>query len=118
MWTDGWFTGGFFESLKYRFDAAVPQLNNTYVYYFSHKSTASFSASTKFYGTSHVDDLIPLFSLRKLYFFSSMPTVHDMQLSKTMITLWINFATTGYVFVLAHAKVFILDNKISCFQFF
>lgn len=92
MWTDGWFIG-LFESLKNRFQFG--EMNNTYVYYFSHKSTASFSAATTFLGTSHVDDLIPLFSIRKVYFFSSIPTSHDNELRKTMTALWFNFAKTG-----------------------
>ncbi|XP_070491172.1 juvenile hormone esterase-like isoform X2 [Chironomus tepperi] len=92
LWTDGWFIG-MFESLKNRFEQGGN--DNTYVFYFTHKSTASFSQSKDFHGTCHVDDLIPLFSLRKSYYYSSVPTQHDKDLTRVMTAMWVNFARTG-----------------------
>jgi carboxylesterase type B len=92
MWTDGWFIG-IFESLKYRFASGVR--DNTFIYHFSHRTTASFSQARDFLGTCHVDDLVPLFSLRKSYYYSSVPTRHDRELTEKMTKMWTNFATFG-----------------------
>ncbi|KAG5668734.1 hypothetical protein PVAND_016661 [Polypedilum vanderplanki] len=92
MWTDGWFIG-IFESLKYRFENGAR--DNTFIFHFTHKSTASFSMANNFLGTCHVDDLIPLFQLRKSFYYSSVPTRHDKELTEKMTKMWTNFATFG-----------------------
>ncbi|XP_037029459.1 esterase FE4-like [Bradysia coprophila] len=69
--------------------------SSTYLYLFTHKGTASFSRTTRYQGTSHADDLIPLFPLRKTVFYSSIPTNEDRELIEVMPLLWTNFAKFG-----------------------
>lgn len=45
------------------------------------------------WGISHCDDLLYLFSSKKL--FPQLSTPNDQQMSKTMIQMWVNFATNG-----------------------
>jgi carboxylesterase type B len=92
MWTDGWFIG-FTEALKQRFSYGAK--GNTFVYRYSHKGSASYSVTSRFYGTSHVDDLIPFFGMNKNIFISSIPTQEDRELERVLPELWINFAKTG-----------------------
>lgn len=68
---------------------------NTYIYLYTHKGTSSFGTSTDFLGTSHIDDLIPLFPLRKTAFYSTVPSDHDRDLIRLMSMMWTNFARTG-----------------------
>lgn len=70
---------------------------NTFVYLFTHKGSASFSTVSQYYGTSHVDDLIPFFGMNKNIFISSIPTKHDRELEEYLPEMWVNFAKTGYV---------------------
>lgn len=94
LFTDGGFIG-IVETIKHRLSYSNHQ--STYVYLFTHKGTASFSTATEFYGTSHADDLIPLFPMRKSAFYSAIPTDQDIELTKAMSLMWTNFARTGLV---------------------
>lgn len=71
--------------------------SNTYLYLFTHKGTASFSRTARYHGTSHADDLIPLFPLRKTAFYSSIPSNQDRELIEVMNRMWTNFAIFGYL---------------------
>jgi len=68
---------------------------STYLYLFTHKGKASFSRTSTYLGTSHADDLIPLFPLRKTVFFSSIPSSQDRELTEVMNLMWTNFARFG-----------------------
>lgn len=74
-------------------------LDNTFVYLYSHKGGASFTeipGRQKYLGTSHMDELLNLFPLYKSkQFYSSVPTDFDRALQKIMPNLWVNFARTG-----------------------
>ncbi|CAO1442227.1 unnamed protein product, partial [Diamesa serratosioi] len=100
MYSDGWFIAGMMDNLEYRLKNN--QRDNTYVYLFSHKGTASWTEKVKGgaendYGTSHADDLLYMFPMRKEVstYFNSIPTEQDIQLTKTLVELWVNFAYTG-----------------------
>lgn len=60
---------------------------------------SSFSTASEFFGTSHADDLLSLFPMRKVAFYSAIPTEKDMELTKVMSLMWANFAKTGLVIV-------------------
>lgn len=99
LYGDGLFIG-ILDNLEFRLKDNIR--DNTFVYLFSHKGSASFSEllngeSDKFYGTCHADELMYLFPLQKTnpVLFSSIPTEEDRKLSKLMIELWVNFAKTG-----------------------
>lgn len=79
--------------MKKRFSEGTQ--HNTFVYLFTHKGSASYSATSEFIGTSHVDDLIPFFGQSKNIFISSLPTNEDRELEKVLPELWVNFAKTG-----------------------
>ena len=100
MWSDGFFFNGLIDYLQQRLERN--NLDNTYVYLFSHKGSISFSEvfgadPEKFYGTSHLDDLLYLFPMRDSFphFYNSIPTDEDASLRKIMTKLWVDFATTG-----------------------
>lgn len=100
MWSDGWFVNGFIDYLHQRLKSN--NQDNTYVYLFSHKGSISFSEvfggdPEKYYGTSHLDDLLYLFPIRNAFphFYNSIPTDEDERLRKIMTSLWVNFAKTG-----------------------
>lgn len=82
------------ETIKHRLGYSNHQ--STYLYLFTHKGTSSFSTSaTEFLGTTHADDLIPLFPIRKVAFYSAIPTEQDKELTRVMSLMWTNFARTG-----------------------
>lgn len=81
------------ETIKHRLGYSNPP--NTYVYLFTHKGTSSFSTATEFLGTTHADDLIPLFPMRKVAFYSAIPSEQDRDVTKVMSLMWTNFARTG-----------------------
>ncbi|KAJ6635071.1 Juvenile hormone esterase [Pseudolycoriella hygida] len=91
LFTDLFLT--FIESVQGRLEQSSH--SNTYLYLFTHKGKASFSTATNYYGTSHADDLIPLFPLRKTVFYSSLPSAQDRELTKVMSRMWTNFARFG-----------------------
>ncbi|KAL7019624.1 hypothetical protein ACKWTF_011182 [Chironomus riparius] len=100
LWSDGWFVNGFIDYLHQRLKSN--NQDNTYVYLFSHKGSISFSEvfggdPEKYYGTSHLDDLLYLFPIRNAFphFYNSIPTDEDERLRKIMTSLWVNFAKTG-----------------------
>ncbi|KAL7015755.1 hypothetical protein ACKWTF_016653 [Chironomus riparius] len=100
MWSDGCFFNGFIDYLQQRLKSN--NHDNTYVYLFSHKGSISFSEvfggdPMKYYGTSHLDDLLYLFPMRDSFphFYNSIPTEDDVKLRKIMTKLWVDFATTG-----------------------
>lgn len=79
-----------------RFNHSTTQ-QNTFVYLYSHKGTASFGPNTsEFQGTSHADDLISTFPLHKTLYMSSLPTKEDRELYRLIPKMWTNFAATGY----------------------
>jgi carboxylesterase type B len=99
LWTDAWFMHAMMDYLKIRFST---EHKNTFVYYFIHKGSASFSeifkaGSETYYGTAHAEELQYLFPIRKdlHYFFSSIPSAADKKLTKIFTKLWVNFAYTG-----------------------
>ena len=75
--------------------------DNTFVYLFTHKGAASFTevfqGGETFYGTSHAEELQYLFPIREdlHYFFNSVPTDQDKQLTKLITKMWVNFAYHG-----------------------
>lgn len=77
--------------------------NHTYVYLYTHKGTASFSTATEFFGTSHADDLLCLFPLRKSAFYFTITTEQDRQLVKHMSLMWTNFARTGLIITMTQS---------------
>ncbi|KAG5676471.1 hypothetical protein PVAND_006303 [Polypedilum vanderplanki] len=95
--TDGGGYFGMFDVLEARLKNN--HLDNTFVYFYSHKGGASFTEVTgrqKFLGTSHMDELLNLFPLyESQQFYSSAPTDFDRALQKIMPNLWVNFARTG-----------------------
>ncbi|KAG4067634.1 hypothetical protein HA402_005406 [Bradysia odoriphaga] len=92
LFTDGGFIG-IVETIRHRL--SYTNHNNTYVYLYTQKGTASFSTATEFFGTSHADDLIPLFPMRKVAFYSTIPSEHDRELTRLMTLMWTNFVKTG-----------------------
>lgn len=73
--------------------------DNTFVYLFTHKGSASFTEIFKggpenHYGTAHAEELQYLFPIRKdlSYFFNSIPTEDDKKVSKIITKMWVNFA--------------------------
>lgn len=83
------------ETLQHRLGYSNHQ--STYLYLYTHKGTSSFSTAAEYYGTSHADDLIPLFPIRKTGFYSAIPTEQDKEVTKVMSLMWTNFARTGLV---------------------
>lgn len=83
----------FIESVQGRL--AESNHGGTFLYIFSHKGKASFSRTTSFFGTSHADDLIPVFPLRKTSFYSSIPSRQDRELTDVMSLMYTNFARFG-----------------------
>lgn len=99
LWSDAYFNG-MIESLKIRLQSS--QRENTFVYLFSHKGSASYSEISgggpdKFYGSAHGDTLLRLFPEQKTIpeLFGSIPSNDDQEVTKMMTKLWVNFATTG-----------------------
>jgi carboxylesterase type B len=76
---------------------------NTFVYLYSHKGAASYTdlmGSENFEGTGHMDDLLSIFPLHKgSEFYSAIPSKEDKEVSQLMVTLWTNFAKTGYEYL-------------------
>lgn len=100
LYTDGWFFHAMIDYLKLRF--ANEKRAATYVYLFTHKGACSFTeifkgGSESYYGTSHAEELQYLFPIRKdlSYFFNSIPTEEDKQITKLITKLWVSFAYTG-----------------------
>lgn len=88
------------DNLKYRLKDNLR--DNTFVYEFSHKGSASYSellagGPEKFHGTCHADDLLRLFPTHRTIpnFYSSIPSDDDKEVTRLMTKLWVNFATTG-----------------------
>lgn len=88
------------ENLEYRLKNNLR--DNTFVYLFSHKGSASYSevlggGKEKFYGTCHADDLLRLFPSHKTMpaLFSSIPSHDDKEVTRLMTKLWVNFASSG-----------------------
>lgn len=100
LYTDGWFFHAMIDYLKLRF--ANEQRAKTFVYLFTHKGSCSFTeifkgGSEAHYGTSHAEELQYLFPIRNdlKYFFNSIPTQQDKQITKLITKLWVNFAYFG-----------------------
>lgn len=101
LFADAFFNVGFVKNLEFRLNYGRCA-NNTFVYLFSHKGSASFyEVNTDDYktfkGTDHEDDLLYIFPLQKSSsrLFSSIPTEEDRKLSKAMVEMRVNFASTG-----------------------
>lgn len=99
IWSDGYFIG-ILENVEFRLRDNLR--DQTYFYVFSHKGSTSYSvifggSEETFYGTSHADELLYLFPLQKTIpsFFSSIPSKEDKELTRLMISLWVNFASTS-----------------------
>lgn len=60
---------------------------------------SSFSTASEFFGTSHADDLLSLFPIRKRAFYSAIPTGQDLEVTKVMSLMWANFVKTGLVII-------------------
>lgn len=101
LFTDVSMAVGLFETLKLRFKQNCNETkSNTFVYLFSHKGSASFSevlsnGDKTFYGSSHMDELLYIFSVMETPKLRSDPTLEDRTLSKYMVKLWVDFATFG-----------------------
>lgn len=72
----------------------------TFVYLFAHKGQASFSEIFKgdpetFYGVCHAEELMYLFPIAKDLFQSAAPTAEDTFIRKTLVAIWVSFATNG-----------------------
>ena len=86
--------------LRTRFEN-LGERDNTFVYLFTHKGAASFTeifkGGDRFYGTSHAEELQYIFPIREdlPYFFNSVPTKQDLEVTKIMTKLWVNFAYYG-----------------------
>lgn len=101
--SDIYMSVGIFETLKTRLqENNIKHKNNTFVYMFSHKGFTSFykvysNGHDAFHGTAHSDDLLYLFSAHKFYsqMNNSIQSLDDEDLSKSMVNMWVNFATTG-----------------------
>ncbi|KAJ6649230.1 Juvenile hormone esterase, partial [Pseudolycoriella hygida] len=92
LFTDGSFIG-MVETLKHRLER---NHESTFVYLYTQKGTSSFSVvATEFFGTSHADELISLFPLRKNAFYSAIPSEQELELNRLMSEMWTNFARTG-----------------------
>ncbi len=85
------------ETIKHRLSFSNHE--STYVYLYTHKGTSGFSTAAEFFGTSHADDLIALFPMRKRLFYSAIPSEHDRELTKLMSLMWTNFVRTGWVMI-------------------
>lgn len=99
LWTDGHFIG-ILENVEFRLRDNLR--DQTYVYLFSHKGSASFTeldggGAENFYGTCHADELLYLFPSHKTIptFFNSIPTKEDKEVTRLMVKLWVNFAATS-----------------------
>lgn len=91
---------GILENVEYRLRNNVR--DQTYFYLFSHKGAASYTeilgaGEEKWYGTSHSDELLRLFPFHKTVpqLFASIPSKEDKEVTRLMIKLWVNFATTS-----------------------
>lgn len=101
--SDSFMTVGFIETLKLRLNEnSSKNMNNTFAYMYSHKGSASFyevftDGDETFHGTAHADDLLSLFPMQRALsqIYSSIPTEEDRKLSKSMVKMWVNFATFG-----------------------
>lgn len=92
MFTDGSYISGAVITVQQRLRS---NHQNTYVYFYTHKGISSLSPTTDFFGTTHADDLLPLFPLRETAMYSSIPTDNDRELTRLMTLMWTNFAITG-----------------------
>jgi carboxylesterase type B len=100
LYTDGWFFSAMIEYLKIRF--SNENHAETFVYLFTHKGSCSFTEIFKggaesYYGTSHAEELQYLFPIRKdlKYFFNSIPTNQDKEVTRILTKYWVNFAYHG-----------------------
>ena len=99
MWSDGLFVNGLIDNLQQRLKN--DKHDNTFVYLFTHKGSVSytelFGDPNKYFGTSHLDELLYLFPVRSTYppFFTAIPTDEDERLREIMTKMWVDFATTG-----------------------
>lgn len=110
MFGDGWFLGAMDSYLRLKRANA----KSTYVYLLSHKISISFTSQTganpdKFYGNTHVDDLIFLFPQRDYIFPNTLPTKEEEIVRKAMVQMWTDFARTGW------GTAFFI--RIICFSF-
>lgn len=100
LYTDGWFFSAMIDYINLRF--SNEQRADSFVYLFTHKGACSFTeifkgGSEAYYGTSHAEELQYLFPIRQdlKYFFNSIPTDDDLEISKILTKLWVNFAYFG-----------------------
>lgn len=97
------------ETIKHRL--SYSNHPNTYTFLYTHKGSCSFCSATEFFGTTHGDDLIPLFPMHKRSFYSSVPTENDRELTKLMSSMWTNFVRTGWVIEYLKKKHELLTNR-------
>lgn len=100
LYTDGWFFHAMIDYIKLRF--ANERRADTFVYLFTHKGACSFTEIFKggaenYYGTSHAEELQYLFPIRQdlKYFFNSIPTEDDKEITRLITKMWVNFAYFG-----------------------
>ncbi|XP_034947795.1 venom carboxylesterase-6 [Chelonus insularis] len=96
MYSDAWFNVGGDMAVRDHLNALSSPV---YYYYFSYKSSASFSrifgAPQGDYGVSHADELQYLFPVGEQLFKDTTLSKEDHRMIDIMTTLWFNFAKTG-----------------------
>ncbi|XP_049885046.1 juvenile hormone esterase-like [Pectinophora gossypiella] len=93
IYTDSYFAYPVIEAVELTFNYTKKPV---YLYALSYKAKNSFSEIFGVPDTDnyicHADDLMYLFPI---YFLSKAPSAQDIEMSKLIVTLWTNFATSG-----------------------